>query len=84
MLKNISQKYNLPFDELKAVCSDVKKKKKSKVLQEYVEMEEYMWKGKTYLIDDMKWVHTNEPSAPRRIGQKLIDGSIKFFEEYSE
>jgi len=91
ILKDISEKYNLDYFELKnkyienkekqvKVQSEPKKRgRKKKIKEEYVEMEEYIYNDLTYLIDSKNIVYTNDIEAPRIIGEKLVDGNIKFY-----
>lgn len=64
------------------IAEDAPKKstrgRKKKVAEEYLDTTEYKYNGITYLIDDKNNVYTYDLVAPKRIGEKLIDGTVKF------
>jgi hypothetical protein len=92
MLKDISENYKLDYEELKikylplnkidtVVELDGPKKRgrKKKVKEEFIEAEEFVYKDITYLVDGKNIVYTNNLDKPTIIGEKLIDGTIKFY-----
>ncbi len=92
VLKSISVKYSLDYNELKTQflkpkqSSDQMKKnqpqkrgRKKKEKEEFIEAEEHEYEGVTYLIDKKNVVYTNNTDAPVIIGEKLVDGTIKFY-----
>lgn len=94
MLKDISITYSLDFEELKTkyinkpnetiiieqqVEVPKKRGRKKKQKEEYIEAEEIEFEGKTYLVDDKNNVYTNNIDFPTLIGEKLVNGNIKFY-----
>jgi len=83
MLKDISKTYKLDFLELKQkyMPNDLPKKRgrKKKLKEEFIEAEEYVYKGETYLVDNKNLIYTNNLESPTIIGEKLVDGTIKFY-----
>ncbi len=80
ILDDIASKYNLNSDELKQnyLITPIKRGRRKKISNEYIEMTEFEYNGDKFLIDDKNTVYTFEPESPLVIGEKLIDGSVKF------
>jgi hypothetical protein len=84
ILQDISIHYGLNYDELKMrylssnEVTPKKRGRKKKQKEEYVEAEEYVYNGALYLVDAKNVVYTNDLEAPCVVGERLIDGSIKF------
>lgn len=57
-----------------------KKSRKKKIKDEYTEMTKYIYEGKSYLMDKQNNIYTFNVDAPTHIGQKLVNGAIKFFD----
>jgi hypothetical protein len=93
MLKDISLTYKLDYAELKQKYSPLNKQnaietvvdepkkrgRKKKIKEEFVEAEEFVYKDITYLVDGKNIVYTNSLDMPTIIGEKLVDGTIKFY-----
>jgi hypothetical protein len=87
MLKDIAKTYKINFVELKQkyiindIKSDLPKKRgrKKKLKEEFIEAEEYVYKGETYLVDNKNLIYKNDLESPTVIGEKLVDGTIKFY-----
>ena len=84
ILEDISTTYNLDKKELieKYIKKPVVKKpavRKKKEKEELIETEEYEWEGDVFLVDKNNNVYTNEPTSPIHIGERLADGTIKFY-----
>ena len=80
LLKDVSTRYNIDLCELRAryLPETTKRKgRKKKESDEFIETTEYIYNGKTYLIDKMNNVYTNDMDAPMMIGERLIDGTIR-------
>lgn len=56
-----------------------KRGRKKKEKEEFIETEEYDYNGTIYLIDKKNIVYSNNTEAPVIMGEKLVDGTIKFF-----
>lgn len=92
LIRNIAVDYNLDADELieKYVNSDatsigsshIRRLPAKKKRQDYVETEECTFEGIKYLVDSKNQVYTYNLEKPMMIGERLVDGSIKFFEAY--
>ena len=86
----ISEKFDIDRDQLieiynqskQNICaSDTEKKrrgrkKKSKEID--IQTEPYTYKNITYLVDDKHHVYTYDINKPVLVGQKLVNGTIKF------
>lgn len=95
VLKSISSKYSIDYTELRQQfikpkylnneLSSLDKKqpqkrgRKKKEKEEFIETEEHEYQGVIYLIDKKNVVYTNDTEAPVIIGEKLVDGTIKFY-----
>lgn len=90
LLKEVARDYGLDAEELaerylsgsnidraKLSRSCAKKKR-----NDYVETEEHDYHGVTYLVDARNQVYTYNLEKPLMVGERLVDGSIKFFEGY--
>lgn len=53
--------------------------RKKKQKEEVVEMEEYVYDDKTFLIDENNNVYSFDLNAPHLIGERFVDGTIRFF-----
>jgi hypothetical protein len=94
ILHAIAEDYGLDVEELlakyvtndKSVAKYAKMKKSyaKKKKSDYVEAEEYIYNNVTYLVDGRNQVYTYDLEKPTVIGEKLIDGSVKFFEGYMQ
>ena len=80
ILDDIATKYTLDPDELKQnyLITPIKRGRRKKINNEYIEMTEFEHNDEKFLIDDKNTVYTFEPDSPMVIGEKLIDGSVKF------
>lgn len=56
-----------------------KRGRKKKQKEEVIEMEEYMYDGVVYLIDANNNVYTFDLDAPHLIGERFVDGTVRFF-----
>lgn len=103
VLKDISEKYKISFDDLKKnyliqstkqtietietveTINDVavpkKRGRKKKVKEEYIETDEYEYEGVTYLVDNKNIAYSNNVKSPTVLGEKLVDGTIKFYKK---
>ncbi len=90
VLKSISIKYSIDYNELRSQFIKnkdnttnkkvpQKRGRKKKEKEEFIETEEYDYNGVTYLIDKKNVVYTNNTEAPTIVGERLVDGTIKFF-----
>ena len=59
------------------VKTDRRKKK-----NDFIEVDEYVFKGIKYLVDTKNNIYTYNVEKPMLIGERLVDGSIKFCEGY--
>ena len=71
---------------LKAYREDGKKKptpqkrgRKKKEKEEFIETEECEYRGQVYLVDKKNIVYTNNMDSPTIVGERLVDGTIKFY-----
>jgi hypothetical protein len=65
-------------------CSTSEKKKrgrKKKQKDEFIETEEYEYDGTKYLVDSNNNVYTFNVEEPHLIGERFVDGTIRFFSE---
>lgn len=91
ILNDISKDYKLDYLELKnkytnndSKTNDTipkKRGRKKKIKEEFIEAEEYEYEGKIYLVDNKNTVYTNNLESPSVVGEKLINGSIKFYKK---
>lgn len=88
ILKDISKTYKINFIELKQkyinnndVKNDLPKKRgrKKKLKEEFIEAEEYVYQNEIYLVDNKNLIYKNDLESPTIIGEKLVDGTIKFY-----
>lgn len=82
-LEELKTKYDLPFIKITDDTVPIEKVKKQrgrkkKVNDEYISTTEYPYNGVTYLIDSKNNVYTYNIEEPKLIGEKLVDGTIKF------
>lgn len=96
LLKSIANDYNLDPRELieKYVDSTeitpgalVKNKKhgqasSQKKRNEFVETEEFVHNGETFLIDNRNQIYTYNVERPMMVGERLADGTVKFFARF--
>ena len=89
LLKIIAHDYDLNEDELiqrymETENHDIPATKKftKKKRNDCIETEEYTYNGIVYLIDSKDQVYTYNIEKPMLIGDKLLDGTIKFLPEY--
>lgn len=93
LLKSIAREYDIDENELLRKYSDqhnngsnsnalTKKSSSKKKKNDFIETEEYTYNGIVYLIDAKDQVYTYNIEKPMLIGDKLLDGSIKFSKEY--
>jgi hypothetical protein len=66
----------------KEIKKENKKGRKKKIKDELIEMTEFMYENKKYLIDNNNNIYTYNIETPTQIGQKLVNGTIKFLSEY--
>lgn len=55
-----------------------KTKTTSSCNDDYIETEEFEYNGKKYLVDTNNIVYTNDVDRPMVVGERLVNGSIKF------
>ena len=89
VLKKISQDYSLDINELcqkyDVVMLEEKKKpkvKKQKEQNDLIPMQEFMYEETKYLVDKKNNVYTYNVEKAIKIGQKLINGTVKFNKTY--
>jgi hypothetical protein len=56
--------------------------RKKKTKDEFVSTTEFQYNGITYLIDQKNNVYTYNIESPTFIGEKLVDGTIKFVNSF--
>lgn len=88
LLTEISKDFNIPLDELKtkylsdSVLSSTKKRgRKKKIKDEYIETEEFEYKGITYLVDTNGIMYSNDAKNPVMVGVARRDGTIHLVNE---
>lgn len=95
VLQHIAEKYDLDHEELRANYlegdfqpadsgSGTEKKKrgrKKKQKDEYIEAEEYEYEGVKYLVDGQNNVYTYNVDNPTLVGERLVDGTVRLFQE---
>lgn len=57
--------------------------RKKKQKDEFIEVEEYAYEGATYLVDGQNYVYSCSLEAPHLIGERFVDGTIRFFVDIS-
>ena len=67
-----------PHRSCKALEQNTRKKKKN----DYIEVDEYEFNHVKYLVDSKNNVYTHNLEKPMLIGERLVDGKIKFYEGY--
>jgi hypothetical protein len=77
----MSSSCNDKYEQDDVSKSDLPKRRgrKKKQKEEFIEAEEYVYNGTTYLVDSKNVVYTNNIDAPTVVGERLIDGSLKFY-----
>jgi hypothetical protein len=58
-----------------------KRGRKKKQKDEMLETEEYEWNGNKYLLDANNNVFTYDLENPKLVGEKLVDGTIRFLDD---
>ena len=82
---NICRDYNLDVGELLSKYIDTHKstskgrKKKQVNTDDYIETEELEYNGMIYLVDKNNNVYTSNIEQPELVGQRLVNGAVKFF-----
>lgn len=66
-------------EDIKKKPAPQKRGRKKKEKEEFIETEECEYDGKVYLVDKKNVVYTNNMESPTIIGQRLVDGTIKFY-----
>ena len=88
ILESIAKTYNISEKELKEKYLDDKKDdgvekkrrgRKKKQKDEYIETEECEYEGVKYLVDGNNNVYTFNLEEPALIGERFVDGTIRFF-----
>lgn len=86
LIMAIAADYGLNAEELikTYINADIRPKKtyQKKKKQDYVETEEVSYDGTKYLVDAKNQVYTYNIEKPLMVGERLVDGSIKFFDAY--
>lgn len=89
LLRQIANDFGLDVDDLiekyihnNARHSAIKKPCQKKKRQDYIETEEFTFNGVKYLVDIKNQVYTYNIEKPMMVGERLVDGSVKFFEAY--
>ena len=82
ILRDISETYSISLEALKEKYiseskTSKKRGRKKLVKEEYIETEEFMYCGITYLVDNNNLVYTNDIESPVLIGERLVDGTVK-------
>ena len=54
---------------------------KKKSQDDNLQVSEFVYNGTTYFVDQEKNVYTRDEENPKLIGVKLVDGSIKFYDD---
>ena len=54
--------------------------RKKKQKDEFIKTVEYEFEGQKYLVDDANNVYTYDVEKPKLIGEKLINGTVRFLE----
>ena len=57
----------------------LKRGRKKKEKEEFIEAEECEHQGRVYLVDKKNIVYTNNIESPTIVGERLVDGTIKFY-----
>lgn len=85
ILKDVANSFAVSFEELEkkyltntAKDDNKKRGRKKKPKEEFIEVEEYEYEGKMYLVDNQNNIYSHNVSAPQRMGERLADGSIHF------
>ena len=89
VLEDVSTAYSIPLSDLKTriggkYAEDQPPKRrgrKKKQKEEFIEVEEYVYEDTTYLVDEQNYVYTFNLEAPHLIGERFVDGTIKFFHQ---
>lgn len=87
-LDEMNKKYNIVFttpketgtstEEDQSAAKKPVRGRKKKAKEEYLQTTEYIYNGITYLVDGKNNVYTYSLESPTLIGEKLVDGTIKF------
>jgi len=64
---------------LAAATTPKRRGRKKKQKDEFIEVEEYVYEGATYLVDGQNYVYSFDIDAPHLIGERFVDGTIRFF-----
>ena len=83
LITKIASDYSLNPDDmiatyLPSLTTPQSKKKKKTKEEDYIETEEFVYKGRTYLVDDNNVVYTNNINKPTIMGRRMPDGVIEF------
>lgn len=81
-LNDMLTKYNIP--EPSSHSKGKKKFRRKKPATDFVEMSEHIYENKTYLVDGENNVYVYDKNNKENavlVGQKLINGTIKFINE---
>lgn len=87
ILEDIAEAHNLNVSELKEkylgqnsdlMAEKKKRGRKKKQKDEMIETVEVEYEGSKYLVDSQNNVYTNNVNAPALVGERLVDGTIKF------
>lgn len=88
IIDEISHDFNLDNSLLKNkyITQPINKRRgrKKKTKDKFIETSPYTFNEKTYLVDNDNNVYTYNINNPLLIGEKLINGNIKFTEGYVE
>ena len=93
LLRNIAADYDLNPNELIAKYIDGNitiattrrtntKTDRRKKKNDFVEVDEYVFKDIKYLVDTKNNIYTYNIEKPMLIGERLVDGSVKFYDGY--
>lgn len=63
------------------VAEKKKRGRKKKQKDEFIETEEYEYEGVKYLVDRNNNVYTHNVEEPHLVGERLVDGTVRLFEE---
>lgn len=89
VLVDVSTTYDIPLNDLKSRFDSLKDEsqdssprkrgRRKKQKEEFIEMEEIIYEGTTYLVDANNNVYTFNLEAPHMIGERFVDGTVRFF-----
>jgi hypothetical protein len=79
ILKDISEHHDIDYGDL--IDRYIRPGPSSHHIEDSVQVTEYEYDKTMYFIDQKMNIYSHEQQHPKLIGVKLVDGSIKFFDE---